>query len=176
MIEDAARQVLPLRRNIKALVTAVTHSLQRECNTFIPVANAVLSVLASDPRTSCLYISLFIAVSPLPEIQKTLQDSKNTAAFHAGTIACCIASLHTAAERPDALELDELEQSLGSHSSDLVRRFGLAALVAAAGGNRGWTQERLDRLRHYRKDVSPFVAEAAQFTFPVTELSSMVPE
>ena len=112
-----------------------------------------------------------VAVSSWEEIQKSLFEAVTTGTLHAGTIAAYISALHTAGNRPDASELDRLEQTLAAHPSEQIRRFGLAALVGAAGGNRGWTEVRLTRLNRYREDPSPLVAEAAEFTFPATELS-----
>jgi hypothetical protein len=63
-----------------------------------------------------------------------------------------------------------LERSLAQREDERLRRIALAALEVQAADSRGWTSERLARLRAFREDPSPLVAAAAQFTLPLAEL------
>jgi len=69
----------------------------------------------------------------------------------------------------DPAELLAFETSLAGDSDERLRRLALAALVAQGNGPLGWAPELIARLENYRRDESPLVAAAAQFTFPPPE-------
>jgi hypothetical protein len=64
------------------------------------------------------------------------------------------------------------ERQLAVSADYAVRRLGLAALTGLAQPPRGWSTQRLARLRAYREDTSALVAAAAQFSLPAEELET----
>ena len=67
-------------------------------------------------------------------------------------------------QRPD-VRIESLEEAFTNSEDGLMRRLGLAALLAQTSDAAGWTDARRSRLEAFRRDPSPLVAEAAQFTF-----------
>lgn len=169
LFTETATELLARKRNLSSFVFALMSEFQKERNVFAPAVRSVLTALSSDNRTSSLQASLRVAAFSWEEIKSHLLGPEFPDSLHVGSISAYISALQSASERVDAMYLDELEKELALSSSEVVRRLGLATLIGAAGGNRGWTEERLHRLRTYREDPSHFVSEAAQFTFPPTE-------
>lgn len=89
--------------------------------------------------------------------------------LHAGTLSATVQALQHARSRSDGEGLERLEAVPAASGEGRLRRLAVAALTAAARRQGGWSPERLERLRAYRRDRSLLVASAAQFTFPDEE-------
>src|SRR5262249_9645663 len=134
----------------------------------LPVARAVLAALAADPLTVRLRVELAAAALPGDELAGFLDRLAADGVLHADALAAAGVALRDVVRRLEPEDLDALEAALGASPNERLRRLSLATLAAGAGA-RGWTDERLSRLRTYRGDPAPLVAEAAQFTLPVEE-------
>jgi hypothetical protein len=180
--EDAARvagAVMGLaadRRALRDLIRVLQAEVIRDRSRLGPVSRAVLGALAADPLTAVLRVDLAVATLTGPGLADWLADLAATDALHAEALASAIQALLSAASRPDAIGLDQLDAALAVSPDPRLRRLALAALVARAGSGAGWDTGRLVRLRTFRDDPSPLVAAAAQFTFPPDERGDPGPD
>jgi len=131
----------------------------------LPAIRAAIEALEPDPLTAGLRLKLATSALPWDELEPRLTLLAESGQLHAETLQDAETAVRLAADRTDADGLEGLENALGSHADERLRRFGLAALVALAARPTGWTDARLARLEAYRADPSAMVAMAAQFTF-----------
>ncbi|HTU89865.1 MAG TPA: hypothetical protein VMF69_07200 [Gemmataceae bacterium] len=164
-IAAGLRDALANRRALMAAVQALAAAACLHRTRLLPIVRGVLDVLAGDRLTAILRVSLAIPVLPSTELADLLERLALTGELHADALAAAVSSLQSWIERTDRLELQHLESRLASASDDRLRRLALAALIAQAELPGGWSDARLERLRGYRRDPSPLVAAAAQFTF-----------
>lgn len=165
--------VLPItarRRNLSAYVHELLQALRRDRERYYPGASAALQILRSQPTVATLILRLTVAATSIVELGEALEEITVRPDFHAGLVAEGITAIEACASRSDCGALHDCERFLGAHPSDVLRRFGLAALAALATDSKGWNDERLAILHRYRTDSSALVAEAALGTFPANEL------
>lgn len=167
LIGQAVREMLPDRRALAGFVQHLEATIPAHRGRLLPLARAVLRVLATDPLTSSLRVQLAVAVLPWAELPKLLADMARSEELHADALHAAATAIVTA-DRPDERP-EELETALAEKRDERLRRLALAALVAAARRPPGWSEERLARLRLYQADRSPLVAEPAQFVLPPEE-------
>lgn len=165
-IAAGLREALPNRRALVAAVQALAAAVRLQRSRLLPIVRSVLDVLSSDRLTATLQARLAIPVLPWTELADLLERLAFNGELHADTLAAAVSTLQSWNQRADRLELQHLESRLASASDDRLRRFALAALIAQAELPGGWNDARLERLRDYRRDSSPLVAAAAQFTLP----------
>lgn len=164
---EAAAGLRANRFAVSVLVAQVQiwSGLQRDRHA--PTVEAVLDALSPDPALAGLCAELAVSALPARTLPAWLVQQVET--LHGGALQRAVAGLERA-WRLSPEELEEIEAALAPAGDERLRRLALAALRAATGTKRlGWTAERLARLRAYRADQSPLVAEAAQFTFPPNE-------
>ncbi len=169
LVGAAAALLLPNRRAITTMVEALRQSLTWSRGTLLPAARAVLDALAADPLAASLRVELAAHALPWNDLAVLLASMAGQGELHDDVLATAAAALRGAATRPDADGLSRLEEALAQHRDERLRRLALAALVAQAQAPRGWDEARLRRLQGYRRDPTPLVAAAAQFTFPPLE-------
>jgi hypothetical protein len=128
----------------------------------LPTTRALLAALAEDPLTVSLRLPVIVQGLPWEEVGPEL--SRLVDALHADALVVAEQAIQDATTRPDA-ELLALETLLAGSTSELLRRLALSALQARTRQARGWSDECIAHLENYRRDPSPLVAEAAQFTF-----------
>ncbi len=170
LVGETVRELLPNRRALQTLVTALNAQIAVNRSRLLPTARAVLDALQPDPLTGNLRMGVTMQALATEEIIATIEQMAATRALHADILHTTANywMAHLQANRPDA-KLEELEQALSGSEDRYIRRLALAALIAQARGATGWTDERRARLQAYRNDPAPLVAEAAQFTFPPGE-------
>jgi hypothetical protein len=161
----AVKLLLPDRRALGVAVGALRDLVNGDRPRLLPFVRAVLPALAADPLTVCLRVAL-AGQLPVGELAAFLV--RIAPGLHADAVGRAEGALHQA--RLEAEELEKLEAALSGSADERLRRLALAALVAAAGGAGGWTDDRLERLRAFRADGAPLVAEAAAFTLPAEEV------
>lgn len=128
-----------------------------------PTVVAVLRALSPDPALAGLCAEL--AASALSAVALPAWFEEAVETLHAGSLPRATVALEMSnGLRPE--ELEAVEAALTPAEDERLRRLALAALCAQAGRLRlGWTVERQARLEAFRADLSPLVAEAAQFIF-----------
>lgn len=163
-VAEALRGMLGNRRAVHALVSLVEARIVWEGSRKRSLARELLRVLESDPLTVVLQTQLALTALPWPEAGAYLACLAQTGLLHADALTTAAAKLTQSEYRTDGAELAALERSLAAGDDDRLRRLGLAALLGCVSRT-GWTAEQRERLEAYRRDPSPFVAGAAQFTF-----------
>jgi len=162
-------QLLSDRRGVAVAVAALAAGVSYDRSRLLPAARAVLGALASDPLTMRPRVELAAAALAGEELAAFLGRLAAEDVLHADALAAAVAALSGFARRAEPEDLDALEATLAVSPDERLRRLALAALTAGARA-RGWTDDRLERLRGYRRDAAPLVAEAAQFTLPADEV------
>jgi len=170
VLGGAAARVLENRRSLTSLVSRVSVAVGQNRTRLLTAARSVLATLRKDPLTLSQQIRLAAVALPFGELAEFIASASAEHLFHAGAVESLVQSIHGAEIRSDAELLETLEKRFSADADETLRRVALASLVALSGSNRGWDQGRLERLREFRRDASPLVAEAAQFTLPAIEL------
>ena len=135
----------------------------------VPLVQAILTALATDPLTLHLQVRLAVSTLGWTELGELLLGWAVGGQLHADALTEAVNAVMGARKRTDASEVETLERLLAAGPPE-ARRLALAALVLGAQAPGTWTPERLARLRKYRADPSVLVASAAQFTLPDAEL------
>ena len=130
----------------------------------------MLTALRADPLTVRLQVRLAVAGLPWPEVVAYLAALAATGELDAESLLTAAQALESSGLRtiaPDeTTSLATLEHTLAASPDAPLRRLALAALLAQATQPAGWTAALRARLAHYRADLAPLVAAAAQFVFP----------
>ncbi len=163
-IAEALRGMLGNRRAVHTLILLVETRAIWEAGRQRPLARKLLPVLESDPLTVALQLQLALSALPWKEGGALLTRLADAGLLHADAIATAAGKLAQSDYRSDSAELAALERSLAASDDERLRRLGLAALLGCVDRT-GWTAEQRERLEAYRRDPSPLVAGAAQFTF-----------
>ena len=161
-----ARRILSNRRALQMLVATLQGQIQYSKPHLLPTARAVLDALREDNLTSCLRIGLAIAALPDEELIAFLTQLSSSEQLRPDVLSAALSSVSS--RHGDfariASEWQELETELARSADERLRRIALQVLIHAAFFT-GWTDGQIERLRAFRADASPLVAEAAQFTF-----------
>ncbi|GHO59321.1 HEAT repeat domain-containing protein [Ktedonobacter robiniae] len=162
LVGEAIRQLLNNRQALYVAYNNYLPTLHNDQRRLVPTTRAILSALASDRLTISMRLNLIIQGLPwsevAPEIMRLAKD------LHPDALARAIQAIEGVAKRPD-IDLATLEQALANSRDERLRRLALAALITQGRQASGWTDERIKRLERYKADLSPLVAETAQFTF-----------
>jgi hypothetical protein len=161
----AAQRVLTDRRALAAFVGRLLAHTAWTPAPYAATTRAVLDLLDTDPMTAELRPRLALAGLDAAEAATRLRAQAAAGALHAGALAEAVEAVPTV-HHGDGRFAPELERLLAEDPDERLRRIALAALVADAIGRTGWDDEHRGRLATYRRDPSPLVAGAAQFTFP----------
>ena len=165
-VGTAARRITPNRRALQTLVTTLQSQIQYSKSHLLPTARAVLGALSEDILVSCLRVRLAITALPDEELIPFLTQLAARDELRPDVLNAALSSVDSNAD--DAVriaeEWDYLETELARSSDERLRRLALQCLIHGAFFP-GWTDDRIERLRVFRDDISPLVAEAAQFTF-----------
>lgn len=169
-IGQAIERLLPNRAALQMALRAIKPELHLPGGQVLPIIRAVLEALAPDPLTIGLRVDLVISFLPWNEVASFLIEAATKGILHADalTYICQQLSLvpgrYGRPGRPDSQQMGLLEEALGNHAHEYLRRIALAVLITQASLPPDWTAERRARLQIYRADPSPLVAAAAQFT------------
>ncbi|HEY7424672.1 MAG TPA: HEAT repeat domain-containing protein, partial [Gemmataceae bacterium] len=174
-LADGIRETLSNRRALLAMVEALSAAMRGQHSRLMLVGRAVLDVLAEDPLTAHLRVELAVGMLSWADLADVLERMAASGELHAEALTAGVQAMAAWARRPDRADLERLETRLAPHSDERLRRLALAALTVEAKLPGGWSDARLERLRIYRRDRSPLVAAAAQFTLPAESLPSDAP-
>ncbi len=161
--------LLPQRRALVGAVRALQVAASASRLKAVPLVQAILAVLATDPLTLTLQVRLAVSTLAWTDLAEKLMGWAVTGQLHADALTEGVNAIAGAQERTDAGEVETLERRLVSGPPE-ARRLALAALVLAAEAPGQWTPERRARLSGFRADPSVLVASAAQFTLPDAEM------
>jgi hypothetical protein len=163
-VVERVQELLPNRRALRTFVDTLQSALGTRRERLGRLGRRVLATLANDPLTRTLQVELAVAILEVRE----LVDFLGQFAREPETLPIALPAL-VYLSRFTSEEIRELESLLARSRSATLRRLALGILTTSSDDAHGWTEERLTRLRAFRTDRSPLVAEAAQFTFPDTE-------
>lgn len=171
--EQVGRAIQAILANRRALSTAIgvlQGQMAFNRRHLAETAQAVLSVLRTDPLVASQVVSLAAVALPWQEWAGLLEGMTAADELHADALAAAEAAIPANASRFGMEGLEEIEPRLKNSRDERLRRLGLATLVALSGPLKGWDEARVSRLREYRSDPSRLVAAAAQFVFPPAEM------
>lgn len=124
------------------------------------VAERVLASLADDPLAAVPRVELAGHILGHSQLFALFRELSERELLHYDVMAAAVDAIRR------CVHPDLLEAALSKQSDPQLRRLGLAALVSAASGGRGWSRERRKRLEVYLADPAPLVAGAAAYVFP----------
>jgi hypothetical protein len=171
-VAEAVARVLPARAALVSAVRALQAALPAQRERLVPVARAVLAVLARDPLVAGLRVELAVTALPWRELQDLLEQLDGEGLGRADVLTRAAEALGSC-QRPDAAQLWRLERALAASPSEALRHLALAVLTARARPPHGWDDRCLARLGRYRADPSGLVAGPAQLLFPEEETAEV---
>ncbi len=169
LVGEAVKSLIANRRALLTSIQALHAAIIRSRRQLLPTARAVIEALAIDRLTVNLRVQIAIIALPWDEVARFFVELTASGEMHAEALMTAVVAMKSANHRrTDAQDLAQLEATLATTSDERLRRLALAALVTQS--QRGWDDKLLARLNSYRRDSSPLVAAAAQFTFPPAEV------
>ena len=165
-IAKTIKQIMSNRRSLDLVMSSLQSRTSSFGRDLLPIAKAILSVLASDRLTVSYQIKLAVVALPWHELAEFLIELNQRGELHADALVVARSAILHAYYRPDADRLYQLEATLAASTDEKLRRLALAALMAQTTAFFGWNRAKVERLLAYRQDNSDLVAAAAQFIFP----------
>jgi hypothetical protein len=166
-------QIKTDRRALRTALDTFQSALTVQRSRLRATVRAVLDALADDPLTARHRAVLAIAGLPWNGVTMYLARLAENNELHPEALMAAAQALEHSGSHDSRTEggdsLETLEAAFAASGDDRLRRLALASLLAQTTTTNGWTKERRRRLEAYRRDASPLVAEAAQFTLPPPE-------
>jgi hypothetical protein len=159
----AFTQLLPQRRKLASSVANFATATRILGTRLVEVRSAVLVAVEADPEVVSLQVRLAAARLAAGSFARWVLGLVGTARWHAATQTAVFDALCEAAQ--PAEEIEQAEAVWAAATDPAARWLALRVLTWAASGQ-GWSDERRERLRRYREDPSPLVADQAALTFP----------
>lgn len=156
------------RRALVAALEALRQSLRTNPTRYRPVGQAVLRALDPDPMTMTWCVRLALHSLPWEQWVSWWESHTGILAGDPFTVAVEEIPQVSPAHLPTP-QLQACVNHLASAQEPTLRRLAVTALVTLASRPPGWATPRLELLKRLRKDPSPMVAGAAQFTLPEEE-------
>ena len=168
-LDSLLQAVISKPRNLRILMQQLQLRTLYQKNVYADDVRILCGLLSQHPVTAELKLNLAGSTLPMIEFFSMLKEAENSKQLHYGVME---STIHILSEntRLGADYLSEIEAKLSAEKSESLRRLGLAALCGLGNSATGWTPERLQKLRSYRKDPALVVCSAAQFTLPSAEL------
>ncbi|WP_254627637.1 hypothetical protein [Myxococcus sp. CA040A] len=164
-LEGMLEAVAPDRR---ALTVALEQLLRLDVKSrasYVLAARAAQQVLSQDSRLAPLRVRCATAALAPRELAERLVHMGEAGHLHADALEACRTSVNTL----PVGDLEAVEARLTMSGSAEARRVAVWCLVRDSAPGRGWTPERLGRLKRLQQDASPLVSGAAQAIFPPRE-------
>lgn len=159
----AFTHLLPKRRELAASAREFALLTRPLGPRLVEVRSAVLASVEADPALVSLQIGLAAARLAAEPFSQWVLKLIGTSRWHAGTQLTALGALTESGQSAEYLE--QAETVWASALDPSARWLALRILVRVAA-EQGWSEERRERLRRYREDVSPAVADEASLTFP----------
>jgi len=158
----AFTHLLPKRRELAASARDFALLTRPIGPRLVEVRSAVLASVEADPALVSLQIGLAAARLAAEPFAQWVLQLIGTSRWHAGTQLTALEALTESGQPAEYLE--QAEMVWASVSDPSARWLALRILVRVAT-EQGWTEARRERLRRYREDASPVVADEANLTF-----------
>lgn len=152
-------------RSLHVAVAALVAHDVRSRDSWQRLARAAAEVAIVDPRWAKLAIDATAALADGPALVAVVERVAAARALDVDAHQAAVAAF--ARLRPAHLEATVA--ALVGHADPAVRRVAVAGLAVDAGGGRGWTPARRERLAVLRLDADPAVAGAAARLWPPRE-------
>jgi hypothetical protein len=159
----AFTRLLPQRRELVAAVADFAAATRPLGPRLVGVRSSVLAAVESDPAVVSLQVRLAAARLAAEPFARWVLNLVGTARWHAATQAAAFDALCETGQ--PAEELERAEAVWGA-SPDAAARWLALRILASVASVQGWSDGRRERLRRYREDPSPLVADQAALTFP----------
>ena len=156
-------RLLPTRRELVAAVLNFAAATRPLGTRLLEVRSAVLTAIEADPAVLSLAVRLAAARFDAQSFGRWVSELRGTARWHASTQAAAFDALCEAGHAAEELEWAE---ALWATSPDPALRWLALRLLSKVASMQGWSGDRRGRLRRYREDPSPVVADEAALTFP----------
>jgi hypothetical protein len=156
-------RLLPQRRELAGVVGDFARATRVMGPRLVELRWAVLVAVEADPAVVSLQIRLAASRLAAEPFAHWVLKLVGTARWHAATQTAAFDVLAESGQPTADLERAE---AVWSASTDPSARWLALRLLAHAASEQGWIADRRDRLRRYREDPSPLVADAAELTFP----------
>ena len=155
--------IVPKRRELVAAAGEFAARTRHLGPRLVAVRSAVLAAVEADPALAGVQIALASARYAAEPFAAWVLKFVGTARWHAGTQTAALAALSESGQ--SAEESEGAEAVLASSPDPAARWLALRMLVRAAS-EQGWSGPRCERLRLYRRDANPAVADEAALSFP----------
>jgi hypothetical protein len=159
----AFAHLLAKRRVLAAAVSAFAGATRILGPRLVEVRSAVLAAVEVDPAVTNLQIQLAVARFAAEPFAQWALKLVGTARWHAGTQTAVLDALLGSGQVVEHLERAE---AVWAEASDPAARWLALRVLVRAATEQGWSAERRARLKRYRADPSPIVADEAALTFP----------
>ncbi len=169
LISSRMQHLMLNRHALLSSVQVLRDALMENRRQLVPIVREMLVVLSGDPLTISLRVALAIAALPWNEVVLFLVEVASAGQLHAEALHRACGMLQEVTNRPDFVDLGQLEAALATSEDERLRYIALATLLAQAQQSWGWTEELRTRLQHYRTDQAALVSGTAQFIFPPNE-------
>jgi hypothetical protein len=153
----------PLRRELASSVVEFAVATRPLGPRLVEVRSEVLAAVEADPALVSLQVRLAAARLAAEPYACWVLGLVGTARWHAATQTAAFEALVGSGQPAEDLERAE---AVWAASPDAAARWMALRVLVRVASEQGWGRERCDRLRRYREDPSPAVADEAGLTFP----------
>jgi hypothetical protein len=159
----AFTRLLPQRRELAASVSDFAGATRVLGPRLVEVRSAVLNAVEADPAVVSLQIRLAAARLAAEPFTRWVLKLVGTPRWHAATQIAAFDALSGSGQPVEDLERGE---TVWASSPDPAARWLALRVLVWVAMAQGWSDARRERLRRYREDTSPLVADEAALTFP----------
>ena len=163
LFATAFTQLLDRKRELAACVAEFAERTVPLGPRLQAVRSAVLAALETEPACAVLQVRLAVARHSAPDFAKWILKWIGNERWHIGTQ---IEAFHTLVDTGQAATVLESAEAIWAASPDSAARYLALSILVHVAAEQGWSDERRERLQHYRADDSPMVRDAASLTFP----------
>jgi hypothetical protein len=156
-------RLLSQRRELAASVGGFAAATRVLGPRLLEVRSAVLAAVEADPAVTSLQLRLAAARFAAEPFARWVLKLVGTTRWHAATQAAAFDALVETGQPADELERGE---AVWASAPDPAARWLALRVLAWVASEQGWSDARRERLRRYREDASPLVADEAALTFP----------
>ncbi len=159
----AFTQLLPRRLELAASVIDFAAATRMLGTRLLDLRSAVLAAVEADPAVLSLQLRLAAARFSAEPFAQWVSKLVGTARWHAATQVAALDALREIGHTAEELERAE---AVWATSADPAVRWLALRVLSWVASTQGWSHDRRERLRRYREDPSPLVADEAALTFP----------
>jgi hypothetical protein len=159
----AFTRLLAQRRELAAAVGEFAYRTRVLGPRLVEVRSVVLTAVEADPTVLNLSIQLAAARFAAEPFAQWVLRLVGASRWHAATQTAACDAVVSSGQTAEELERGE---AVWSAAPDPAARWLALRVLVRVAAEQGWTEARRDRLRRYRDDPHPLVADEAALTFP----------